>query len=109
VPPPLDLVHDLAAYLGDSDLATVLKEGMSDPGGFSGGRADQHNLAGVYGVLLLDDAALRALLGGLGVLGGHVDPFDHDHVPVLAFEDLEDLALFSLVFTGDHTDAIAFF
>src|SRR5699024_7000790 len=57
--------------------------------------------------LLLEDAALVALLAGLGVPGDHVDLL-HNHLALLG-HNLQDLALLALVLAGedDHHVVLA--
>ena len=58
--------------LAHADLLAVLHL-MGGAGGLIALGAHGHHLAGVDGGLLLDDAALLALLAGLLVLGGQVE------------------------------------
>src|SRR5699024_8924508 len=100
--PPLS---DLgAALLADADLLAVGQQLVSGPGGLVALGADALHLAGVDGGFLLDDAALIALLAGLGVAGDHVDLL-HDDLALLG-HDLQDLALLALVLTGQDDDGI---
>src|SRR5699024_7424119 len=94
--PPLS---DLgAALLADANLLAVGLHLVGGAGGLAALGTHALHLAGVDGGLLLQDAALVALLAGLGVAGDHVDLL-HDHLALLG-HNLQDLALLALVLAG---------
>ena len=67
--------------------------------------ADTHDLAGVDGAFLLDDAAFIAHLAGLGVTGADVDALDDDLA--LCRHGGQDFADLTLVFAAQDDDLIA--
>ena len=69
--------------------------------------ANTHDLAGVDGAFLLDDATLITGLTGLGGTGADVDALDHDFAT--SGHSGQDFTSLALVFAVEDDDQVALF
>lgn len=97
-----------AAFFTYTDLA-ALKHLMGNTRRQSALGADDLHVGNIGRALLAQDLSLLTLLTRLLMLLHHVEPFDNDAVGVFAFEDTQNLPLFSTVFSGQHDYIVALF